>query len=394
MSEQPNGAEIVIIGGGIYGVCLAYDLARAGHDVLLLEAQEIAAGASGGPGERGVRAANRDVRELPIVALAQRRWATLQARIPGGVGYRRIGGLQVYDVPYGQRRGEIEGEMAARAAAQEALGIPTRLLGRDEVLAIEPELSTTIQGAIFCPNDGVGDHSFATRQLALEAEKAGAVVRVGEIAAAIVCEDGRAQAVRLASGHSVAVGRHLVLLANTGVPDLLGPHLRPREMPPAWTITPLMLFVTNPENRRINHLLGHRSRRLAVKQLTDGTIMISGGQSVEPSGVAAGLRGTLSATALNVSDAIATLPFLDHSEYVKVDGSRAESCAIDHIPIIGKIEAAENLIFGFAWSGHGFAIAPGFVAYLADWIKGGEEPPELAPFSPRRFRSVRGDGRE
>ena len=118
MSEQPNGGEIVIIGGGIYGVCLAYDLARAGHDVLLLEAQEIAAGASGGPGERGVRAANRDVRELPIVALAQQRWATLQARIPGGIGYRRIGGLQVYDVPYGQRRGEIEGEMAARAAAR------------------------------------------------------------------------------------------------------------------------------------------------------------------------------------------------------------------------------------------------------------------------------------
>jgi glycine/D-amino acid oxidase-like deaminating enzyme len=67
-----------------------------------------------------------------------------------------------------------------------------------------------------------------------------------------------------------------------------------------------------------------------------------------------------------------------------------ESCAIDGIPIIGKIEAAENLIFGFAWSGHGFAIAPGVVAYLADWIMGGEEPAELAPFSPRRFRGAGG----
>jgi sarcosine oxidase subunit beta len=389
MSKQPNGAEIVIVGGGIYGACLAYDLAKAGHDVLVLEAQEIAAGASGGPGERGVRAANRDLRELPIVAQAQQRWAKLQAEIPGGVGYRRIGGFQVYDIPYGQRRGEIEGEIAARAAAQEALGIPTRLLGRDEVMAMEPELSPAIQGALFCPNDGVGDHGFATRQLAAEAQKAGAVIRTGEAVAKIVCEKGRAVAIMLAGGERVEVGRHLVLLANTGVPALLGPHLARHEVLPVWNIIPQMLFVTNPEKRRINHLLGHKSRRLAVKQLVDGTIMISGGQCVEPGGEGMGLRGTLSATALNVGDAIATFPFIDRSEFLKVDGSRAESCAIDQIPIVGKIEAADNLIFGFAWSGHGYAISLGFVTYLADWMTSGEEPAALAPFSPRRFRSAR-----
>ena len=96
-----------------------------------------------------------------------------------------------------------------------------------------------------------------------------------------------------------------------------------------------------------------------------------------------------SATALNVSDAIATFPFLDRSEFLKLDGSRAESCAIDQIPIIGKIDAAENMIFGFAWCGHGYAISLGFATYLADWITSGEEPSALAPFSPRRFRSGR-----
>ena len=29
-------------------------------------------------------------------------------------------------------------------------------------------------GAMYCPNDGVGDHTFATRQFAKEAAKAGA----------------------------------------------------------------------------------------------------------------------------------------------------------------------------------------------------------------------------
>jgi sarcosine oxidase subunit beta len=361
-----NGAEIIIVGGGIYGASLAYDLAKAGRRVTLLEAREIAAGASGGPGERGVRAANRDMRELPIVALAQQRWAALQAEIPGGVGYRRIGGFQVYDFLYGQRRGEVVAEMEARVLAQEALGIPTRLIGRDEVLAMEPELSPSIQGAIFCPDDGVGDHGFATRQLSAAAAKAGAIVRTDAKVVDIICAKARATAVKLADGETIPVGHHLVLLANVGVPSLLRPMLRRHEVLPVWTIVPQMLFVTNPENRKINHLLGHKFRRLAVKQLVDGTVMISGGQSVEPS--EGGLRGTLSATALNVSDAIATFPFLDRSEFLKVDGSRTDSCAIDHIPIIGKVEAADNLIFGFAWSGHGFAISLGFARYLVDWI--------------------------
>ena len=71
MSEQTNTSEVVIIGGGIYGASLAYQLALAGKTVTLLEAGEIACGASGGPGERGVRANGRDLRELPICALSQ-----------------------------------------------------------------------------------------------------------------------------------------------------------------------------------------------------------------------------------------------------------------------------------------------------------------------------------
>src|SRR5690606_35025983 len=74
MTIGKRSAEIVIIGGGIYGTSLAYEFARKGRDVLLLEAGDIASGASGGPGERGVRANGRDIRELPVVALSFARW--------------------------------------------------------------------------------------------------------------------------------------------------------------------------------------------------------------------------------------------------------------------------------------------------------------------------------
>ncbi len=387
MSAAAGNKDVLIVGGGIYGAGLAYDLARAGCKVTLLEAGEIAAGASGGSGERGVRASNRDVRELPIVALAQRRWAQLQAEIEGGVGYRRIGGLQVFDIPYGQRRAEVLGELEARAATQEALGVPTKLLARDEVLAMEPELSPGIQGAIHCRDDGVADQSFATRQLAKAAERIGARIRTAAKVVEIVCEKDRAVAARLADGERIAVGDELVLMANAGVPALLRPFLGPREILPAWNIIPQMLFVTNPEERKINHLIGHKFRKLSIKQLADGTVMISGGWGVDH-GEEGRLHGSLAATALNVNDACATFPFLDRSAFLKVDGSRTDTCAVDHIPIIGRPAAIGNLLYGFAWSGHGFAISLGFTKYLTDWITSREEPAELAPFSPRRFRGA------
>jgi glycine/D-amino acid oxidase-like deaminating enzyme len=56
-------AENLVIGGGVFGTGIALEIAKSGRGVRLLEKQNIASGASGGPGRRGVRANGRDVRE-------------------------------------------------------------------------------------------------------------------------------------------------------------------------------------------------------------------------------------------------------------------------------------------------------------------------------------------
>ncbi len=123
MTTQATASEIVIVGGGIYGASLAYELARAGMGVTLLEADDIAAGASGGSGERGVRANSRDLRELPMATVGFPLWAKYQDQFEGGVGYRRIGGLHLFDIPRGGHEHEVRGTMEAMAMAQNALGV-------------------------------------------------------------------------------------------------------------------------------------------------------------------------------------------------------------------------------------------------------------------------------
>jgi sarcosine oxidase subunit beta len=384
MSDHNSASEIVIVGGGIYGTSLAYQLAKAGRSVTLLEAGEIAGGASGGPGERGVRANGRDPRELPVCALSLKLWAEYQAKIEGGVGYRRIGGLKIFDVSYGHRDHEVRGRMEAIAAAQSSLGAPSDILSRDETLAREPELAPGILGAIYCPNDGVGDHGFATRQFAKEAQKAGAVIRTGARVAEIVHARGTVTAVKLADGETVPVGSRLIVVANAGAEALLKPVLKPHELSPVWNLMPQMHFVSNPLGKTVNHLLSHAHRRLAVKQLPDGTLMLSGGAHVghTPEGL---WKGSLSAMTQNVTDAIQTLPFIDNSRFLSVDASRVEAVAVDQIPLIGQAEALPNLIYGYGWSGHGFAISLGFTRLFSDWVQSGEKPEALEPFSPLRF---------
>jgi len=376
--------DVVIVGGGIYGTNLAYELSKAGKNVTLLEADTLACGASGGPGERGVRANGRDVRELPIAALALERWRQYQQTIEGGVGYRRIGGICAVTKDFGAREDELVGVIQARALVQNAMGCPTQFLSRDETLALEPELSPGIFGAIYSPEDGVGDHTFATRQFGKEAEKLGATVRTDAKVVEVLTRQGNATGVKLQDGEVIPVQGQLALLANAGMLPILQPLLGAAEILPVHHLMPQMLYVTNPDGRTIHHLLAHMQRPLAIKQLPDGTLMLSGGLSVSRDTDGA-ISGTLSSMALNLKDAIQTVPFLERSAFITADATRTETVAVDGIPIIGQPEALHNTIYGFAWSGHGYAISLGFTKYLTDWLLTGNKPQELEPFSPRRF---------
>ena len=177
--------DYVIIGGGIYGCAVAWELAKRGEDVFLLEARDIASGASGGLGERGVRANGRDLRELPLMRLAYDIWPSLHDDIVGYTGYRRLGHLQLI---------EREQDLAAAPAQvwlQNRLGIESHLLNAAELRELEPQLSEGVIGAIHCPKDGVADHTATTRAMAAAASAHGAKFHERSPATGMKLRDGK-----------------------------------------------------------------------------------------------------------------------------------------------------------------------------------------------------------
>lgn len=94
-------ADVIVVGAGIVGSLVARNLGRLGFDVLVIEADQIAAGASGGFGMRGLRATGRDIRELPLAARSYSLWAELNDELHLDPGTIQNAGLVALVDPAG-----------------------------------------------------------------------------------------------------------------------------------------------------------------------------------------------------------------------------------------------------------------------------------------------------
>ncbi|NYE50285.1 sarcosine oxidase subunit beta [Spinactinospora alkalitolerans] len=374
--------QFVIIGGGVHGCAAAWLLADAGEDVLLLEADEIASGASGGFGRRGVRANRRDLRELPLMRAAYRIWPMLAERLGADTGYERTGGLSLIEQETTGTRG---GLVAARVHAdvQRRLGVPTEVLDRDRLLELEPDVGPAVRAALYCPLDGAADHTATTRAFAAAARERGAAIEEHSPVTAVERSGDRVTAVRTARGERHEVGEALLLLNNTGAIDLLRDQFDLE--PPVWRILPQALRVVPKAAPPMSHLIGHDHRSLSLKALPDGRVMVSGGWRGRWN-TGLGRGETVEANVLgNLQTAAEVYAGLADAELDLADAARPESCSADEIPIVDIVPGTANALVGTGWTGHGFAIAPAVAEALAFWARTGARPDSLAPFSFARF---------
>jgi D-hydroxyproline dehydrogenase subunit beta len=188
----------VVVGAGIVGCATAYELARRGVGVCLLDRGEVS-GATTGLGEGNVLCS--DKRPGPELELAVRGLALydeVEELLGEEAGIRRKGALVVHA---GEEGWAAE---AARLERLRAAGIRCSLLAAGEVRAAEPELRGSLLGASYFPDDLQCAPRAIARGLAREAVRLGASVETGREVLSLLLNGGQEGGV----GRSATAMRH------------------------------------------------------------------------------------------------------------------------------------------------------------------------------------------
>jgi sarcosine oxidase, subunit beta len=142
-------SSVVIIGGGAIGTSIAFHLAEAGvEDVLLLERGELGGGSTG-KGAGGVRAMFSDELNVRIGLRSLEAWAAFGERPGWEIDLRQVGYLFLLSTP------EDVAEFERSVELQNRLGVPSRMASVDEAHELSPlaGLDGVLAGA-FCPMAG------------------------------------------------------------------------------------------------------------------------------------------------------------------------------------------------------------------------------------------------
>ena len=204
-ASLPARTGVVIIGGGIIGVCIALFLAEKGHAVVLCEKGRI--GAEQSSRNWGwCRTMGRDEAEIPLAMESLRLWRGLDQRIGRETGFRQSGIVYLCETAKELANHEAWLERARQYQ------VDARLLAANDIAAVLPGAAVRYVGALHTPSDGRAEPSQAAPAIAEAARALGATILTecavrgldiqGGRVCGVVTEKGRvaADAVVLAGG--------------------------------------------------------------------------------------------------------------------------------------------------------------------------------------------------
>ena len=383
--------DILVIGGGVIGVCSAYYLALRGFKVTLIEKDEIASGCSYGngglivpshvvplasPGELGdglrwlfdpespfyikprcdlelmdwlarfvfaSRESNM-LRSLPVLRgllFASRALYEELAQTAGfDFGFEEKGSLLVC-----LSKNALEGEKE-ETHVLERFGIPLRVVNQDEAHDLEPALSSNVVGGIFYPKDGRINPARFVVGLAEMAQGLGVQIWTKTEAMGFETSNGKIRAVHTTRG--VFHPTQVVLASGSWSPAVarsLRLHI-PIQAAKGYSIT----LENPPQVPKLPLSLGEA------------------GVVVNPLGASLRIAGTLELAGMDFSfnsrrvEAIrkssrAYLPGLDEAKVIEIwRGLRP--CTPDGLPIISRSRGFDNLIVAAGHAMLGMSLGP------------------------------------
>ncbi len=192
----PKTADVVIIGGGVMGVSAAYHLARRGcTDVVLLEKGPFLGMEATGKCAGGIRYQFSTEINVRLSQLSLPMLERFHAELGQDIDLHWPGYLFLLD---------NEADLALfrrNVAMQNRLGVPSRIISRQEAQALAPQLQMEdMLAAAWHAGDGLADPNGVVQGYAMGARRLGAKTLTSVEATGVRVESGRVTAVETSRG--------------------------------------------------------------------------------------------------------------------------------------------------------------------------------------------------
>ncbi|WP_417233475.1 glycine oxidase ThiO [Arthrobacter sp.] len=391
--------QCTIIGAGIIGLSIGWELARSGHTVTLVD-PEPAGGAT--HAAAGMLAAVTEFhrQEADLLALSVPsaagwpQWARdLEAATGLGTGYASPGTL-VVAADAADREA-----LADLAAAQRAAGLRIGELGTTAARAAEPLLAPRLAGAFSAPGDAQADPRRTARALlgAVEAEPRARVLRQ-RATAVVPCRGGWSVQVGAGGPEDRMWADEVVLATGVGRPGYGSAELGIGGLPERWRrpVRPIHGDVMRlrptsaswpPAGPTVRALVGGQG--VYILPRSDGEVVVGATERED-------LQDGVSVEGAHrlLRDALRVMPALGRFELLEAT-ARARPGTPDNLPLLGRI--APGLIAATGFHRHGVLLSVAAAAAVSALVgpattgrprhppPAALDPHGLDPFDPWRF---------
>lgn len=371
-----RSADVLVVGGGVIGCAVAHALARERVQVTLVEADDLAGGASGAAAGMlaplSEAAGPGPLQRLGLASLALFPDLVAEVRERSGIDpeFERSGCLRV---------ASSEEDAAALRARDRALpSLDLEWLDAATARRTEPALSSEIHGALFSAHESHVRSPLLARGLALAAASLGAELRTGTPVRGLVRSESRVRGVETDAGRLEAA----TVVLCTGVAAAQSPGWvgRAGSLPIAPVRGQILSLLPRPPGLRTMV----RGARTYLVPKRDGSLVV--GATEERSVYER--RVTAAGVSQLLGDALRLVPDLDDASFVSA-WSGIRPATPDQLPLVGPWPGVDGLLLAAGHYRNGVLLAPLTADLIAGLVCGKGVPEEAMALLPERFPALR-----
>ena len=341
---MPKKADAVIIGGGVMGCAIAYNLAKQGLKSVVIEKSDIGGEASGSNGG-GVRQSARNLKEMPLAMESIQIYGQLHEELNMDVEYVRAGNLRLCT-----SEEELE-TMRQSVENQKTTGLELTMLDRKQVMDINPHIGEKVLGASFCPTDGHVNPFLVTYGFFKKAKNLGArfftqeevmEVRLKKSKITGVVTDKQIFETDLVVDAAGVAGRKVANMAGLDLP-----------MRPVFSEA----LITEPYPPLFQQMVGHAKGLFYGRQTGHGSFFWGGFVGTEQFIHREG-KPLFHFIGPAISEMVIDyFPILKNLNVIRMWSGLIAQMS-DALPVLGFAEEVPGFVFATGFSGHGFGLAP------------------------------------